>query len=264
MSPPRLPKEVSFAPSARIYLVPGLSEFTQKQIHQIWLQDEEEEASRDAVVSDVVIMRRLYKKGYSIKEILSGRENESTDDATCFRGIEHMVTSDASREKKARRKRAVRAVLVEQERQHQMGEEEPDLIASASLHATKYARDRAIEIASGDLRYVLNHVVPTMKIKRSNSAQSSLSSSSSSTDKRRALYRSQTPPTDTDEMSEDMDRSNHSHAHRHRPQMANEMLQQNLTALEMQLTSKLSFGGESRPPTPPSSIRQCQKAAKTA
>ena len=260
MSPPRLPKEVSFATSARIYLVPGLSEFTQKQIHQIWLQDEEEEASRDAVVSDVVIMRRLYKKGYSIKEILSGRENESTDDATCFRGIEHMVTSDASREKKARRKRAVRAVLVEQERQHQMGEEKPDLIASASLHATKYARDRAIEIASGDLRYVLNHVVPTMKMKRSTTPQSSLSRSS---EKKRQLRRSQSPPTDTDEMSADMDRSNHSHAHRYRPLKANDVSQQDLTALEMQLTSKLSLG-ESRPPTPPSSIRQCQKAAKTA
>lgn len=260
MSPPRLPKEVSFAPSARIYLVPGLSEFTKKQIHQLWLQDEEEEASRDAVVSDIVIMRRLYKKGYSIKEILSGGENESTDDATCFRGIEHMVTSDESREKKARRKRAVRAVLVEQERQRQMGEKEPDLIASASLHATNYARDRAIEIASGDLRYVLNHVVPTMKMKRS---IPSPSLSSSSSEKRRPLRRSQSPPTDTDEMSADMDRSNHSHAHRYRPQKANEMLQNNLTALEIQLTSKLSFEG-SRTPSPPSSIRQCQKAAKTA
>ena len=256
MLPPRLPKEVSFAPSARIHLVPGLSEFTPKQIHQLWLQDEEEEASRDAVVSDVVIMRRLHKKGYSVKEILSGSENESTDDATCFRGIEHMVTSTESREKKARRKRAVRAVLVEQERQRQIGEEEPNLIASASLHATKYARDRAIEFASGDLMYVLNHVVPTMK--GPNSLQSSTTFSSES---RRAPRRSQSTPIDTDEMSADMDRSNHSHAHRYRPQ---KMIQQNLTALEMQLASKLSFGGENRPPTRPSSIRQCQKAAKTA
>lgn len=256
-----MPKDVSFAPSARIYLVPGLSEYTQKQIQQLWLQDEEEDASRDAVVSDVVIMRRLHKKGYTMSEILSGSENESTDDATCFRGIEHMVTSDVSRERKFRRQRALRAVLVEQERQRQMGESDPSLLASASLHATKYARDRAIEFATGDLRYVVKHVVPTMRMKRLNSTQSFASSSSG---KQRELRRSQTPPTDTDEMSADMDRSNHSHAHRYRPQKANEMTRNNLTALEMQLTSKLTFGGESRPPTPPSSIRQCQKAAKTA
>lgn len=258
---PRLPKEVSFAQSARIYLVPSLSEFSQKQLHQLWLQDKEEEASRDAVVSDVVIMRRLHKKGYSIREILSGSENESTDDATCFRGIEHMVTSDTSRERKSRRQRALCAVLVEQERQRQMGESDPSLIASASLHATKYARDRAIELATGDLRYVVKHVVPTMRMKRLNSTQSSASSSFG---KERQLRRSQSPPTDTDEISADMDRSNHSHAHRYRPQKANEMTHNNLTALEMQLTSKLTFEGESRPPTPPSSIRQCQKAAKTA
>jgi len=267
MSTKKMPKKVSFAPSKRIRLVPKLSEFTREDIEKLWMLGDEEEMSRIATVSDVVAMRRLFKNGCPIDAILSRSE-----DATCFRGIEHMVTSSVTREKKSRRIRSIRAVLIEQERQRKMGENAPTLLASVYFHATKYARDTAVEYASGDVQYVLNHVLPTIDMPHlirslpslpENGKPHLMRSLSPFSEKRTSLSRSESSPINTAEMLPDMDRSNHSHAHNHRPPKANELLQQNFTAREMKVSSKLDFV-DRRQRFFPSSTRQCQKNATTA
>jgi len=275
MSTKKMPKKVSFAPSARVRLVPELSEFTREDMEKLWMLGNEEEVSRGATVSDVVAMRRLFKKGCSIDAILSRGEEDSSGDETCFRGIEHMVTSTVAREKKSRRIRSIRAVLIEQERQRKMGENESTLLASVYFHATKHARDRAIKDASGDLNFVIDHVLPAMKIdkphlmwslpslSKNNEKPHLIRPSSPLSEKRTSLSRSESSPIDTDEMLPDVDRSNHSHAHHHRPPKANDLLQQNFTALEMQVPSKVAFVDRRRRGSP-SSTCQCQRNAKTA
>ena len=165
-------RRIGFDPNARIYLVPTVSELTPEEKEQLWITPTDEEESREAVVSNVVTMRNFIKDGFTPTEILtSGIDDDSS--TICFRGLEHMVTTEHSKKKKIRRRRVTLAVLDEQDRQEHVGERDDVLLADASALASSYARRIAVDLAAKDARYVVNHVLPTIRRRLSSVTTSS-------------------------------------------------------------------------------------------
>jgi len=183
-------RRTHFDPNARIYLVPTISELTPEERDRIWITPQDEEESRDSVVSNVVVMRNFIKEGYSPGEILTNGLDD--DNSTiCFRGLEHMITAGHSKKKKIRRRLVTNAVLDEQDRQDSVGIKDDVLLAEASSDASAYARRMALDLAARDARYIVNCVRPTMR----RSCSSATNSSSSRADRRSRQQRPTSRPT---------------------------------------------------------------------
>lgn len=287
-------RNVHFDSNAHIYRIPTLSELTAEETQSLWITREDEEGSRDDAASNVCVMRKLVKKGYNTDEILNGAEDDVCNEGVCFRGLEHMITSEHSKKKKVRRRRVFDTVLDEQERQRCIGEYDEDLLADASAFASTYARLMAVDLAAKDAQYIVSHVLPTIlgsssSIRGSSSSTVSVQSTPGSSTRRtkpssKKFVRPEAPFIDTEDVSPELDSS--SSPKQLRVPSGTEDLRDNLAGINLlgdseemkdEVASVLSTFARTRlskllgKPPPPSSLihhqaaaSPCQRAAQTA
>lgn len=133
---------VRFASRTNVYLVPSLSDMTDKEIASVWTSKEESKSIQHDMVKTIRAMRSRSTKRLD------------QDDVVCHRGLEHMLSPQHMENRKSSKESVIDAVLDEQDLQFDAGIYDESRLAMASALTSKQASVRALVLAEVDAAYV--------------------------------------------------------------------------------------------------------------
>ena len=140
-------KTAHFSKRTRVYLIPTLSEYSDKEYADCWRGDDDEMLSQDHLVGTIQMARKHRSS------IPSTHANVMT-----IRGIEHLCSADAMQRRKCTKKAYLDAVLDEQDLQWtddvDKTEKGKDAIRAIATRHSKHSKEVAIARATEDAAFV--------------------------------------------------------------------------------------------------------------
>ena len=130
-------RSVDFSPRTRLYFVPDISFYSQKEYNACFSTEVDEKRNNDDIVKTITVMR-------------TGSAADRQCEDFCDRGLEHMSSSAVALQRKDNRARIIDSVLDEQDDQWDDGYYDGDRLATVSQHLTSDAVDLAIVRAQSD------------------------------------------------------------------------------------------------------------------
>ena len=149
----RARRRVRFANRTRIYLIPCISEFKREEHAAIWMTDEDQKASQQGVVEDILRLRRT-----AAIESSSDHDHHDDTDESCGRGLEHMRSQSHMEQRRMNKEANLNGVLDVQDDHFDAGVFNDHEIAEVSISTSEWARQRALSVAASDAAYVWHHV----------------------------------------------------------------------------------------------------------
>lgn len=167
-------RNVRFAPSCSVVLVPTHLEMTDEEFHGVWYGEEE---AANLMADNVRVIREMRRQRHNKAE-RSGRETEcdlqGEDERSrelCIRGLEAMVCAQALSRRKSEKRAVIDAVLDVQDRQRESGvfnkmeqEQVQEVdgceqdIRKASKSVSSLSVKRALKAAAEDAEFVRREI----------------------------------------------------------------------------------------------------------
>lgn len=150
-------KSVGFSAATRVAYVDHLSDLSDEAFDSLYNRPQDLKRIEAGMISSI----RAYRSG---RITLDGAGPQVSDEEDTVRGLEHVVSAQELRRRKAWKERAVGAVLAQQSRMRMTAasgppaEEDNEVLAREYAHATAPARDLAAENGRKDALYVQLHV----------------------------------------------------------------------------------------------------------
>jgi hypothetical protein len=136
-----------FANRTRIYLIPTIDELRQEEHEAMWVTTADEKASQADVIKNIMRLRH-------------GGPEDHHDEEHCGRGLEHMRSQAQADQRKMNKEAVTRAVLDLQDEHFDEDLFDEDALAEVAESASRWARERALQLAAQDEAYVRLHVRP--------------------------------------------------------------------------------------------------------
>ena len=142
---------VRFGSRTKVYLIPSISDYSDKEFTAMWMVDEDRAAAQAGILGDIKAMRTAG----------AGGAGATTDgEGHCSRGLEHMRSAAHMEQRKINKESVMNAVLDAQDAQFEANVINEEDLLEASSRNSRWARENAESMAASDAACVRRHVRP--------------------------------------------------------------------------------------------------------